>query len=134
MSTTAPPVSRTPRVIASLVCVAQALVLLGWCAFYAYEIAIGASDDVTRAAMSVLLIALFAAALFALGHIWFRTDNWWPRTPTIVWNLLLLPVAWSLHQSGRSLIAVGVALLAIVGIGSAMATANEQQDAGRDSD
>ncbi|XVX21453.1 hypothetical protein ACQP1U_06160 [Actinomycetota bacterium] len=129
MSTTSQQASRTPRVIASLVCVAQALVLLGWCAFYAYEIAIGASDDVARAVMSVVLIALFAAALFALGHIWFRTSNWWPRTPTIVWNLLLLPVAWSLHQSGRSLIAVGVGLLAIIGIGSAMATADEQETA-----
>jgi hypothetical protein len=45
----------------------------------------------------------------------------WPNTPTIVWNLLLLPVAWGLVQGGRGLIALAVAAVAITGIVSAIA-------------
>jgi hypothetical protein len=67
--------------------------------------------------MSMLLILLGGIALLLLARGW-STSASWPRTPTIVWNALLLPVAWSLHQSGRS--AVGV-LLAVVAVGSIVA-------------
>jgi hypothetical protein len=103
-----------------VVCLAEAVVLLGFFGFYVYEMAIGASSDLLRAATSAALILIFAALLVALAAAWRRAADW-ARTPTLLWNALLLPVAWSLHESGRTPIAVGVALLAVVGIGAALA-------------
>jgi hypothetical protein len=68
--------------------------------------------------MSVVLIALFAVALGFLARAWLRGADW-PNTPTIVWSLLLLPVAWGLFQGGRGLIGALVGLVALTGLVSA---------------
>jgi hypothetical protein len=109
-----------PRLVAGAVCAAQGLFLLGFCVFSLYELAQGGSDDATRVVMEVVLVAVFAAGLLALARFWVRGANW-PNTPTIVWNLLLLPVAWGLVQGDRGLIALAVAAVAITGIVSAIA-------------
>ena len=109
-----------PRLVAGAVCAAQGLFLLGFCVFSLYELAQGGSDDATRVVMEVVLVAVFAAGLLALARYWVRGANW-PNTPTIVWNLLLLPVAWGLVQGDRGLIALAVAAVAITGIVSAIA-------------
>ncbi len=123
------PAPRGPRVVAALVSLAEGLVLLGFVGFYVYEIAIGASGSVVSAAMSAVLILLFAILLLVLARAWRRAADW-ARTPTLLWNALLLPVAWSLHESGRTAIALGVAVLAVVGIGAALAS--PPRDAVRD--
>lgn len=64
--------------------------------------------------MSTILIAGTAVALLVLTRGWLG-EREWPRTPTIVWNLLLLPVGWSFAQAGRSVLGwsvIGVALVA----------------------
>jgi len=109
-----------PRLVAGAVCAAQGLFLLGFCVFSLYELAQGGSDDATRVVMEVVLVAVFAAGLLALARFWVRGANW-SNTPTIVWNLLLLPVAWGLVQGDRGLIALAVAAVAITGIVSAIA-------------
>jgi hypothetical protein len=91
------------------------VVLLGFCGFYLWELAQGAGDDPTRVVMSVVLIAVFAVLLLVLARAWLRGANW-PNTPTIVWNLLLLPVAWSLFQAGRGVLALSVAVVAVLGV------------------
>lgn len=91
----------------------QALVLAGFGAFYVVEMVAGATDDLTRAATSALLILVFAALLLVLARGWGREVDW-PRTPTLLWNALLLPVAWSLYQSDRPLVALAVAVVAIL--------------------
>ncbi len=116
-----------PRVVAAAVCTAQGLFLLGFCAFSLYELAQGGSDDATRVVMEVVLVAAFAAGLLGLARFWVRGANW-PNTPTIVWNLLLLPVAWGLTQGGRGLIALAVATVAITGIVSAVAADTSDAD------
>lgn len=115
-----PPVASRPQRVAALVTLVEAIVLVGFLGFYAYEIAIGASGSVMSAVMSALLILVFAALLLVLARAWRRAADW-ARTPTLLWNALLLPVAWSLHESGRTLVAAAVALLAIVGIAAALA-------------
>jgi hypothetical protein len=97
-------------------------VLLGFAVLYGYEIAIGASDSVVRAVMSMLLILVGSVALLLLARGW-RTGGSWPRTPTIVWNLLLLPVAWSLHQGGRTAIGASLAVVAVASVVAAIAAA-----------
>jgi hypothetical protein len=104
---------------AAALCGVEGLVLVGLAAFYGYEIAIGESDSTARAVMSMLLILLGAVALVLLARGW-AGGSTWPRTPTIVWNALLVPVAWSLLESGRPLIALGVAVLAVGSVVSAI--------------
>lgn len=72
---------------------------LGFCAFYLYELVIGEGDDAARVVMSIALMALTGVALLAMARAW-RSGGTWPRTPTILWNLLMLPVAWSMHGGG----------------------------------
>jgi len=107
------------RLVASGVSVVQAVFLLGFCVFSLYELTQHGSDDAARVVTESLLVAVFAAGLLALGHFWVRGANW-PNTPTIVWNALLLPVAWGLVQGGRTAVGLVVGAVALVGIGAAV--------------
>ena len=103
------------RLAAGALCALQALVLVGVVVFYVVELARGESDDATRAVMSAVLILVFALLLGVLARGWLRGDNW-PSTPTIVWNVLLLPVSWSLLQAGRAVVAVPLLLVALAAV------------------
>ena len=114
-----PPAPDRMRWVAGVVCLLQALALLGFCLFYLWELTQGASDDPTRVVMSVVLIAVFGVALGWLGRAWLRGVNW-ANTPTVVWNLLLLPVAWGLVQGGRAPLGVLVGVVAVIAIVAAL--------------
>lgn len=103
------------RTVAAAVCAGEALALLGFCVFYVWELGRGASDDPTRVVMSAVLIAVFGVALALLARAWWRGAGW-PNTPTIVWNVLLLPVGWSLVQSDHRVLGVALLLVAATGI------------------
>lgn len=105
--------------MAAGVSVLQSLALLGFCGFYLWELARDGGDDATRVVMSAVLIAVFAVALAVLARAWWAGANW-PNTPTVVWNLLLLPVAWSLLQSEQTLLAALVGLVAVAGVVAAV--------------
>lgn len=107
--------SHRGRTAAGLLTLLEALVVLGFGAFWAYEVIVGAADDATRAVTSGLLIVLFGIALLVLARGWFGPREW-PRTPTVLWNVLLLPVAWSLRDAGRTPLALAVAVVAIVSV------------------
>lgn len=109
---------RSHRVSAALAAI-EGVVLLGFAGFFGYEIASGATDDATRGLTSGVLILVFALFLLAMARGWARLADW-PRTPTLLWNLLLLPVAWSLFQSGRTLVALGVAAVAMASVVAAL--------------
>ena len=110
------------RRAATMLCALEGLALLGFAGFYGYEIAIGESDSVARAVVSMLLIVVGAVGLLLLARGWSSGASW-PRTPTIVWNALLLPVSWSLHQAGRSGFGAVLAVLAIGSVVAALAAA-----------
>ena len=107
------------RSVAAAVCGLQVLALLGFVLFYLWELTQDSADDVARVVMSALLIAVFAVGIGAMARGWVRGDNW-PNTPTVVWNLLLIPVGWSLVQSGRGPMGALVIVVALVGIVSAI--------------
>lgn len=121
MSATSPrppaaPAARAPRgarVVAGVLCGVQALVLAAFAAFYLYELVLGEGSDATRVVMSALVILLAAAGLAALAAGWFRWTRW-PRTPTVLWDLLLLPVGWGLLQGGRATLGLVVVAVAVV--------------------
>lgn len=114
------PARTSARRVAALLALLEALVLLGFVGFYVYEMATGATDDLTRAITSGTLILVFGIFLLALARAWARRSDW-ARTPTLLWNALLLPVAWSLHQSGQTWLAVAVTAVAVASIGAALA-------------
>ena len=106
---------RASAVLAGL----EGLVLLGFAGFYGYEVGSGATDDTARGVTSGALILVFALFLLAMARGWARMADW-PRTPTLLWNVLLLPVAWSLLQSDRTLPAVGVGVVAVASVVAAL--------------
>ncbi|NHI19793.1 hypothetical protein H9L10_02960 [Phycicoccus endophyticus] len=106
--------------VAAAACVVEALALAGFAAFYLYELARGEGSDAARVAMSAVTILLGAAGLAALARGWLGAARW-PRTPTVVVNLLLLPVGVSLLQAGRPVLGVVVLALAVVALGATVA-------------
>jgi hypothetical protein len=117
---------------AGLLTLVEAVAVLGFAAFYGYEMVTGATDDLTRAATSGVLILVFGLGLLALARGWARAAEW-ARTPTVLWNALLLPVAWSLHESGRTPVALAVGAVAVASIGAAVAAPGRRSD-GQDVD
>ncbi len=118
MPVDAPVPSRGPRTVAAALCGLQALVLLGFAGFYLYELTAGEGSDPGRVVMSALLIALAAVGLAAVARGWLG-ERRWPRTPSIVWGLLLVPVGWGLVTAGRTLTGWLVLLAALGTAGAA---------------
>jgi uncharacterized membrane protein YidH (DUF202 family) len=108
-------------------------VLLGFAVFYAYEMVTGATEHLTVAATSGALILVFGIGLLALARGWARAGDW-PRTPTLLWNALLLPVAWSLQESGRTTIALAVAAVAVASIVAALSAPARRDEPDPDPD
>lgn len=104
---------------AGLLTLVEAVAVLGFALFYVYEMVTGATDDLARAATSGVLILVFGLGLLALARGWARAADW-PRTPTVLWNALLLPVAWSLHESDRTPLALAVGVIAVASIAAAV--------------
>lgn len=127
--------SRGPRRLAALLIGVQALALGGFAAFYVYELVIGEGSDATRVLMSALLILLGGLGLAAVTRGWLR-DASWPRTPTIVWSALLLPVGWGLIQGTRTLVGWLVVVVALVTGLAALAAREPETEvvSGRDAD
>jgi O-antigen/teichoic acid export membrane protein len=118
--------------VAAGVCGLQVVALLGFVVFYLWELTQDSADDVARVVMSALLIAVFAVGIGAMARGWVRGDNW-PNTPTVVWNLLLVPVGWSLVQGDRGLVGALVIVVALVGIVAAIrADTTDTEDASVD--
>ena len=118
---------------AGLLTLVEAVAVLGFALFYVYEMVTGATDDLTRAATSGVLILVFGLGLLALARGWARAADW-PRTPTVLWNALLLPVAWSLHESDRTPVALAVGLVAVASIVAAVSSPGRRADGDHDGD
>jgi hypothetical protein len=106
---------RGSRRLAALITGLQALALAGFAVFYVVELVLGEGSDATRVLMSAVLILVGAVGLGLLVRGWLGTAPW-PRTPTIVWNAILLPVGLSLVQGTRVLVGWTVIVVAVVAI------------------
>lgn len=110
----------TTRLLASGICAVEALAAIGWAVFEVLRAGTGRTSTVGVAVALGALLVAFAGGLGLMALGW-RRGAGWPKTPTVVWNLLLLPVAWSLLQ-GSVLAGAAVGLLALGGIAAAVAT------------
>lgn len=87
----------------------------------------GASLSTTSHVMFGVFTVLFAAGLGLVARGLWRGLGW-PRTATIVWLVLLLPVGWAMVQADRGLVGALILGSAVVGI---VAVAAESGSAGR---
>ena len=95
---------------------------------YGVELIEGRAFDANTASMSLVVSIIFALLLLAVGMSWLRGRTW-PRTPTIVWNLLLLPAIWTLHTTNGAAVSVPLLVLALAGIAAAaLAPAVDRSD------
>jgi hypothetical protein len=127
------PSSRGPRRLAAALTGVQALALAGFAVYYVVELVLGEGSDATRVLMSALLILVAAVGLGVLARGWLGVAAW-PRTPTIVWNVILLPVGISLIQGDRVLIGWVVIAVALLVVGAAWVTRDPETEVlpGRD--
>lgn len=91
----------------------QVLGLAGIAAFYLVELVVATADDRVRALIT-LLLTLAAAAGLGLVVRGLARRRRWSRSPVLVTNLLVLPVAWGLVQGGRWYVGVPLAAWAAV--------------------
>ena len=120
--------SRGPRRLAAALTGLQALVLVGFAAFYVYELAVGEGSDATRVVMSAVLILVGGLGLAALARGWLGGSAW-PKTPTIVWSALLVPVGIGLVQGDQTLVGWGVLAMAVATGGAALLTPTPEERA-----
>lgn len=111
------PPSPPARVAAGLL-LAQVVAFLAAAVFYVVEGLQGLGEDGARVVMSVVLFLVLAAGLFTVARGLARGASW-ARTPALVWNAVLLPIAWNLTEAGAygwAALLCAVALAGLVGI------------------
>jgi len=106
--------------VAGGLCLVQALVLVGLAVFYLVELFAGAGSDQARVLVSAVLILVVAAALALLARLWWSGSTW-ATTPTVLWNLLLVPVALSVVQAGQLLLGILLVVVLVPTILAALA-------------
>ncbi|WP_162137240.1 hypothetical protein [Austwickia chelonae] len=105
----------------------QVAIILGFVAFYVVELVRGEGDDSMRVAMSVVVFLLGAAGLLVLARgLWVGSE--WPRTPTVLWNVLVLLLCPTMIEAGQPLLAVGVAALCLSGAGGTILAARDARN------
>ena len=118
---------RTSRALAAALCLLQALTLVGFAGFYLVELVAGGAGDVGAVAMSLALFLVVAAGLAYLARRWW-TGSGAVTTPTVVWNVLLVPVVVGLIQSGQLVLAVVLAVVVLLAIVAALTAARAGRD------
>lgn len=108
------------RLTACLITGLQAIAVAAAAVFYVVELGRGESADGAGVISSVVLFVVVAGALATLALGWWRRAAW-PRTATVVWNLVLVPVAVALVQAGQTLLGVALGVVVIGAVASALA-------------
>lgn len=112
------------RQTAAIVCLVESVVMAGFGVFFLVELLRGEGSDQMRVLTSAVLILVFAGLVGVLARLW-RGRSDWPMTPTIVWHVLLVPVAVGMVQSGQLVIGALIGLAVVAGIGSALAAGRQ---------
>jgi hypothetical protein len=104
-----PPLPGSPLSLVAGLVAAQGVGLVGVAVFYLVELVVATTSDVGRALVTAALAVLAGVGLLLVGRGLLRGRRW-ARSPALVTNLILVPVAVGLVQGGRWY--VGVPLLA----------------------
>lgn len=94
---------------------AQVLALVAFSVFYLVRLLRHEGNNQGRVAMSIVLLLIVALLLLLLAR-GMAAGRDWARTPTLVWQALLLPIAAGMFQSDRADLGTVVVLVSIAGI------------------
>ena len=109
-----------PGLVAAAIIGLQAL----GCAVFAVAFPLAAAEDAGLSTTSHVMFSVFTG-LFAAGlglvarGLWQGLD--WPRTATVVWLVVLLPLGWAMVQAGWGLVGALILGSAVVGIVAVLA-------------
>ncbi len=121
-----------PPRVAIVLLWAQVVIVAGFVVFFIVEFVLGQASDPAAVFTSVLIFLLGIVGLTLLARGW-MAGRTWPRTPTMVWHGLLLPIGWSLAETHHDLIAAAVLAAGLAGIAAAVLSPAEaaQHDTAR---
>ncbi len=104
------PPNPAPLVVAASLVAVEALVLLGYAVLELVNISSG------RAAVALTTSPFFAAygALLIAAALAVTRGRSWARSPIVLAQLIQLGVAWSFRGGDTTLVAVGLAVVAVV--------------------
>jgi hypothetical protein len=106
---------------AALVVALEGLVALGLGLYVAVETLAGAAEDVTSAlAESVFGVGIGAGLLWVAWGGLFRMERW-GRSPSVLAQIFVLPVAITLIQSDKPLYGIPLIAVAVIGLGALLA-------------
>ena len=101
---------RTPAVLViSAVLVLEALCLLGFAAWYGYQLATSTPLSMGGAVFTLVFAVALAVWLLAVGHFFFRGYRW-TRSAAMVWQLFVIIIAVPTLQAGLILAGLGLLL------------------------
>lgn len=104
-----------PGLVAATIIGLQAL----GCAVFAVVFPLAAAQDASLSNISHVMFSVFTG-LFAAGLGLVARGLWqglsWPRTATIAWLVVLLPLGWALLQAGWGLVGALILGSAVAGI------------------
>lgn len=106
----------------------QAVGVAAAAGYYVVELARGRGAQPAGVVSSVALFVVVALALGVLTSGWLRGAGW-PRTATIVWDLVLVPVVVALVQAGQVRLAAVLGAVVVVAVGSALAVPGRRDGA-----
>lgn len=116
-----------PARLAAGLLLAQVVGFVAAAVFYVVEGLQGLGEDGARVVMSVVLFLVLAAGLFTVARGLARGAAW-ARTPALVWNAVLLPIAWNLTEAGAYGWAALLCAVALVGLVGILAAGRGRQD------
>ena len=106
-----------PGLVAAVITGLQAFGCAAFAVFFLFAAPRDASLTDTSHLMFSVVTLLFAVGLGLVTRgLWLGRN--WPRTATVVWLALLLPVGWAMLQAGRGLVGALILGSACVGIGA----------------
>jgi hypothetical protein len=101
---------------------AEAVGLLGVSGWLGYDAATSAAQSVASAAATVAFAVLMAVVLGGLAYALWRRRSW-ARGPSVVLQLLLLPIGYSVATAGQSVVGVALIVIGLAGVATLVAPA-----------
>ena len=117
------------RTLAAALTGLESLALFGIVVYYAVELSRGEGSEPVRVVTEGLLILVVAVGLALLTRGWLRWTRW-PRTPTLVWNALLVPVGIQLLGAGLTAVGAAVLVAAVASVVLALVAPRPADDEG----
>lgn len=91
----------------------QGVLVLAAAVFYLVEALVSDASSLLNVAMAVVLFLLMGGGLLLVARDLVRRRRW-ARAPVVTWEVICLPIAYGLADSGRWYIGLPVAVVAVV--------------------